>query len=86
MYLNGLVRSQKNMSTRYFLDHRRHHLNHHFTARHHRHSLHALQVLGVHASPFTFVSSIRRLRRRGKVSEFVSVCVGAPFSSLFSRF
>ena len=30
-------------------------------------------VLGVHASPFTFVGAIRRLRRRGKVSEFVSV-------------
>ena len=38
-------------------------------------------VLGVHASPTTFVAAMRRLRRRGKVSEFVSVYASPPPSN-----
>ena len=66
VYLNGLVRSCP-----LTLSYPPHHT-----------ATHAFQVLGVHASPLTFVNAIRRLRRRGKVSEFVSVCVARPLAAL----
>ena len=35
------------------------------------------EILGVHASPDAFVAALRRLRRAGRLGQFVSVCGGA---------